>query len=74
MALIVYVDMYKKIAYVDNVLITGSCEAEIFQVKQFLDSIFVIKDLGYAKYFLGIKITRSAKGMLLCQRKYIGDC
>lgn len=39
-------------------------------MKQFLRTSFPIKDLGELKYFLGIEIARSAKGIVLCQRKY----
>lgn len=37
----------------------------------FLHSTFHIKDLGSPKYFLGIEIARSDKGISLCQRKFI---
>ncbi|KAL0448135.1 UNVERIFIED_CONTAM: Retrovirus-related Pol polyprotein from transposon TNT 1-94 [Sesamum latifolium] len=48
------------LVYVDDVLITGTSEAKITEVKSFLDSAFTIKDLGHAKYFLGLEITRYA--------------
>lgn len=35
--------------------------------------MFTIKDLGYARYFLGVEISRSVEGTFLCQRKYIKD-
>ena len=53
------------LVYVDDVLITGTNESDILQVKCFLHSVFSIKDLGYAKYFLGLEIARSPKGMFL---------
>ena len=53
------------LVYVDDVLITGTNENDILQVKRFFHSVFSIKDLGYAKYFLGLVIARSPKGMFL---------
>ena len=61
------------LVYVDDVLITGINEVDILHVKRFLNSVFRIKDLGYAKYFLGLEIARSPKGMFLHQRKYVLD-
>lgn len=40
--------------YVDDVLVTGNGEQEIDAVNAFFDTKFTIKDLGVAKYFLGI--------------------
>ncbi|GJV10081.1 retrovirus-related pol polyprotein from transposon TNT 1-94 [Tanacetum coccineum] len=57
--------------YVDNVLITGNSPSEIQHLKQALDIKFTIKDLGLAKYFLGIEICNTANGTHLNQRKYI---
>jgi hypothetical protein len=42
----------------------------ITALKQFLHTRFRIKDLGDLKYFLGIEIARSGKGIYLSQRKY----
>lgn len=56
--------------YVDDMLITGNSESAIAQVKSHLSSRFHMKDLGQAKYFLGIEIARSASGICLSQRKY----
>ncbi|CAL0325107.1 unnamed protein product [Lupinus luteus] len=46
---------------------------EINKTEQVLNSEFSIKDLGQLKYFLGIEIARSSKGILLYQRKYVLD-
>ncbi|KAL0306939.1 UNVERIFIED_CONTAM: hypothetical protein Sradi_6111200 [Sesamum radiatum] len=47
--------------YVDDVLIAGPSKAMITELKQDLDNLFTIKDLGVAKYFLGLEIARSSK-------------
>ncbi|KAK6159074.1 hypothetical protein DH2020_006388 [Rehmannia glutinosa] len=59
--------------YVDDVLITGSSGSDIAALKQHLDKLFTIKDLGTAKYFLGLEIARTDQGTFLNQRKYILD-
>lgn len=56
--------------YVDDILITGCNVTLINSVKAYLDQHFNIKDLGSLKYFLGIEIARSQKGVFLNQRKY----
>lgn len=61
------------LVYVDDILVTGSSENEISQVKDFLDQKFTIKDLRYAKYFLGLEISRSATGIFVNQWIYVLD-
>ncbi|KAK6153758.1 hypothetical protein DH2020_013397 [Rehmannia glutinosa] len=61
------------LVYVDDVLLTGSKDEDIQALKQFLDGLFTIKDLGFAKYFLGVEIARCSQGTYLHQRKYILD-
>jgi len=38
-----------------------------------LNESFRIKDLGELKYFLGLEVTKSKKGIHLCQGKYVID-
>ncbi|KAK2974028.1 hypothetical protein RJ640_011393, partial [Escallonia rubra] len=45
----------------------------ITSLKKFLQTKFHTKDLGQLKYFLGIEVTRSKKGIFLSQRKYVLD-
>ncbi|WZZ60344.1 hypothetical protein YC2023_060451 [Brassica napus] len=61
------------LVYVDDLIITGSDMAGIQATKEFLKSVFDIKDLGEMKYFLGIEICRSKEGLFMSQRKYTMD-
>ncbi|KAI3744219.1 hypothetical protein L1987_57296 [Smallanthus sonchifolius] len=61
------------LVYVDDIIITGSCVTEIKKIKTLLQSKFLIKDLGLLKYFLGIEVIKSEKGLCLSQRKYCMD-
>ncbi|KAL0406186.1 UNVERIFIED_CONTAM: Retrovirus-related Pol polyprotein from transposon RE2 [Sesamum latifolium] len=58
---------------VDDILVVDSSLNMISEVKQYLDHLFTIKDLGVAKYFLGLEIARSAQGLSVTQSKYIRD-
>ncbi|KAL0361435.1 UNVERIFIED_CONTAM: Retrovirus-related Pol polyprotein from transposon RE2 [Sesamum radiatum] len=51
----------------------GPSEDLINEVKRYLDDLFTIKDLDYAKYFFGLEIVRSADGMSVSQHKYTMD-
>ncbi|KAK4383884.1 hypothetical protein Sango_2739700 [Sesamum angolense] len=59
------------LVYVDDILLTDFSEDSIVDVKRYLDDLFTIKDLEYAKYFLGLEIARSQDGTSIMQRKYI---
>ena len=59
--------------YVDDLIITGDNTEEISHLKTCLQQKFSIKDLGRLKYFLGIEMASSSKGLFLNQRKYILD-
>jgi len=51
--------------YVDDILITGNDLKAVYTLKRFLHSRFRIEDLGDLKYFLGIKVSRSQKGIAI---------
>ncbi|KAL0319697.1 UNVERIFIED_CONTAM: Retrovirus-related Pol polyprotein from transposon RE1 [Sesamum radiatum] len=61
------------LVYVDDILLTGSSEAALHSVRDYLDRLFTIKDLGSAKYFLGLELARSSHGLHVTQRKYLHD-
>ncbi|GJS09367.1 ribonuclease H-like domain-containing protein [Tanacetum coccineum] len=61
------------LVYVDDIIITGNNVFETEQFKVYLKSKFMIKDLGKLKYFLGIEVVETNKGIRLKQRKYMLD-
>lgn len=61
------------IVYVDDMIITGDDSEEIAKLQKQLATEFEMKNLGGLKYFLGIEVARSKKGIFLSQRKYILD-
>ncbi|GJR23762.1 ribonuclease H-like domain-containing protein [Tanacetum coccineum] len=61
------------LVYVDDIIITGNNSSEIDKFKEFLRTKFMIKDLGNLKYFLGIEVINTDKGICLNQRKYVLD-
>jgi Reverse transcriptase (RNA-dependent DNA polymerase) len=61
------------LVYVDDIIVTGNNGKEICEVKDSLKKKFEIKDLGRLKYFLGIEIAHSTKGLFISQRKYTLD-
>ncbi len=58
------------VIYVDDLIITGDSDADIFDLKKVLKQKFEMKDLGELRYFLGIEVIQSLKGIWLLQRQY----
>ena len=61
------------IVYVDDIILSGNDEEELQRLKVRLSQEFEVKDLGSLKYFLGMEVARSRKGIVISQRKYILD-
>jgi Reverse transcriptase (RNA-dependent DNA polymerase) len=59
--------------YVDDIVLTGNDSVEMKWLKASLAKEFEMKDLGELRYFLGIEVARSKKGVVLSQQKYILD-
>jgi hypothetical protein len=61
------------VLYVDDLLLIGSSLAEVKQLKEDLSARFEMKDLGEAKYVLGLQITRNrrTRTLSLSQSGYI---
>ena len=59
------------VIYVDDILLMSHDNKAVEQVKALLSSLYTIKDLGDAEYFLGVKIERSPGSMKLTQTAYI---
>lgn len=61
------------LVYVDDLLVCGNDIPTLTKFKEYLSSWFRMKDLGKAKYFLGLEIARNDEGIFLSQRKYALD-
>ncbi|XP_024018583.1 uncharacterized protein LOC112090760 [Morus notabilis] len=48
-------------------------QAEMERLKSILATEFEVKDLGQMRYFLGMEVARSNKGISVSQRKYVLD-
>jgi hypothetical protein len=59
--------------YVDDMIITGDDPEYIAIVKAHLSDQFLMSDLGPLRYFLGIEISSTPKGLFLFQEMYIQD-
>eukprot|EP00261_Vitis_vinifera_P033077 XP_019074320.1 PREDICTED: uncharacterized protein LOC109122264 [Vitis vinifera] len=61
------------IVYVDDIILPGDDLIEMDRLKRSLATKFEIKDLGSLKYFLGMEVARSKKGIVVSQMKYVLD-
>ncbi|KAL2228852.1 UNVERIFIED_CONTAM: Retrovirus-related Pol polyprotein from transposon RE2, partial [Sesamum indicum] len=61
------------LVYVDDILLTGPSISTIQAVKSYLHNLFTIKDIGDARYFLGLEIARCSDGLYISQTKYVMD-
>uniref|UniRef100_M1ANG9 Integrase catalytic domain-containing protein n=1 Tax=Solanum tuberosum TaxID=4113 RepID=M1ANG9_SOLTU len=59
--------------YVDDVILTGTSDSEIEELKIFLHDKFKIKDLGRLHYFLGMEVLYKEDGLIISQRKFVLD-
>ncbi|KAL0361235.1 UNVERIFIED_CONTAM: Retrovirus-related Pol polyprotein from transposon RE2 [Sesamum radiatum] len=66
-------DLLFLLVYVADILITGPSLSAIQNVKDYLHALFTIKDLGDARYFLGLEIVRNPSGTYISQTKYVLD-
>jgi hypothetical protein len=57
--------------YVDDMIYTGNLELTNF--KHAMQSEFEMTNLGIMKYFLGIEVDQSTKGIFVCQKKYAAN-
>lgn len=67
------VDRLCVLAYVDDLIVTGSSSALITTFTKYLQSCFAVKDLGPLSYFLGVEVASCKEGLFLSQHKYLID-
>jgi len=61
------------LVYVDDIVIASNDLDAISSLTAFLNSQFRLKDIGMVKYFLGLELAHTAKGISVSQRKYCLD-
>lgn len=58
------------LVYVDDIIVVSNDDTVVSDLKFFLHSRFKLKDLCPLKYFLGLEVVHSTKGISICQRKF----
>jgi Reverse transcriptase (RNA-dependent DNA polymerase) len=61
------------IIYVDDILVASASEKAAVMSKKNLSTLYTVKDLGEAEYFLGLKIEREQNRLRLSQESYINS-
>ncbi|KAL2249557.1 UNVERIFIED_CONTAM: Retrovirus-related Pol polyprotein from transposon RE2 [Sesamum indicum] len=61
------------LVYVDDILVSAPSLDYINEVQHCMNNLFTIKNLGIAKYFLGIELAQAPEGLLATQNKYTAD-
>uniref|UniRef100_A0A7N2R1F4 Reverse transcriptase Ty1/copia-type domain-containing protein n=1 Tax=Quercus lobata TaxID=97700 RepID=A0A7N2R1F4_QUELO len=61
------------LVYVEDILVASNSLQAITDFKEFLHDQFELKDVGTLKYFLGLEVVRTSKGINLCQRKLVSS-
>lgn len=61
------------LVYVDDIIVIGNDTEEMNNLRRCLLKEFDIKELGRLKYFLGIEVVYSKKGIFISQQKYVLD-
>ena len=54
------------LVYVDDILVASNSLQAIIDFKEFLHDQFKLKDVGTLKYFLGLEVAITSKGISLC--------
>ncbi|RVW34482.1 Retrovirus-related Pol polyprotein from transposon RE1 [Vitis vinifera] len=63
----------KSIKNMDDIILSRDDLEELVRLKGFLAQDFEIKDLGQLRYFLGMEVARTKKGISISQKKCIVD-
>ncbi|KAL5540143.1 hypothetical protein UlMin_042367 [Ulmus minor] len=58
------------LVYVDDIIIASNDTRAVQQLKDTLESKFKLKDFGDLKFFLGLEVARTSKGIQVSQRHY----
>lgn len=58
------------LVYVDDVIVATNDIQLVQDIKNVLQTEFKIKDVGELKYFRGLEVVQTSKGISVCQRHY----